>query len=187
MARETYPSKVTFFPELEDGSFDEAVKLPWCVKLNVKFNKATKEYKADGRVEKSTTKIESADIELEVSSDLPLEVESKLDGSTYNKGMQITSTTTLPVKGALAYEIAMDDGTCRRRCLHGVTLSKDELNNETESDGETFTYSGKGIGDAAGDIKFDLDEKEVTKGADPKIKAIWDNFFTEPAKRPVEA
>lgn len=185
MARETYAQKVTFFPLKEDETYGTAVKLPWCVSVNVKFNKTTKEYKADGRIERSVSRIESADIELELSSDLPLSVEAQMTGDYYEDGMQITSASTLPIVGALAYEIAMDDGTCRRRCLHGVTLSKDELANDTESEGATFKYTGKAIGDSIADIKVDMDEKEVTKSANQEIKAVWDSFFTTPAQRVV--
>ena len=46
---------------------------------------------------------------------------------------------------ALAYEILMDDNTTRRRVLYNCNLRKEEQSNETESEGEEWTFTGKSL------------------------------------------
>lgn len=183
MGREKYASKVTWFPMSDDGTYGTAIKLPWCVKLTTKDNYTTGKLKADGRIEESTSVLESSDITLELSSSLPLEILSKLTGEEYIKGMSITTTKTQPIKGCLAYEIDMGNNV-RRRALRNAHLTKSEQNNETESEGEVFKFEGKAIGDTNNDVYYTLDQKEVTTGADVKVKAVFDAFFTKCPERP---
>ena len=184
MSREKYASKVTWFPETSEGTYGDPVKLPWCVKLTTKDNYITGEIKGDGRIEESTSVLESSDIGLELSSALPLEKLCKLTGEEYIKGMSITTTKTQPVKGCLAYEIDMG-GNVRRRALRNCYLTKSEQNNETESEGEVFKFEGKAIGDDNNDVYFTLDKEEVAKGADTKVQAVFDTFFEKCPARPV--
>lgn len=183
MARETYASKVTFFPLTEEGQYGSPVKLPWCTNFKTKNNYKTSEQKADGTIERVVTKLESVDIEIGLSSQLPLSVECELTGAEYSKGMKIVSSNTVPVIGAIAYEIADDSGNpMRRRILRNCTLSKDERTNESESEGEELKFTGKAIADVNGDVEFELDIKEV--GEDSANKSAWESFFTKPIGRP---
>ncbi|MDU2266693.1 hypothetical protein [Clostridium celatum] len=183
MARETFASKVTFFPMTESGRYGEAVKLQWCTNLKTKNNYKTGEQKADGTIEKVTTRLETVDIELGLSSQLPLSIEAKLTGAEYENGLKIVKSTTAPVVGALAYEIADDEGNpMRRRVLRNCTLSKDERSNESESEGEELKFTGKAIADSNGDVEFELDIKEI--GENTANKSLWDSFFTAPIERP---
>lgn len=186
MAREKFASKVTWYPMTEEGVYGDPVKLPWCVKLVTKDNYKASEQKGDGRIEESTSILESTDITLELSSQLPLEILCLLTGEEYIKGMSITNTNTKPVSGCLAYEIDMDTH-CRRRALRNAYLTKTEQSNETDSEGEVFKFEGKAIGDENNDVYFNLDEKEIKAGADEKVKAIFDSFFEKCPERPVIA
>lgn len=182
MARETYASKVTFFPKTGE-TYGTPVQLKWCTNFKTKNNYKTSEQKADGTIEKVKNKLESVDIELGLSSQLPLEIECKLTGAEFNKGMKIVSSNTVPVEGAIAYEIADDDGNAkRRRVLTNVTLNKDERENSTDSEGEEFKFSGKAIADTNGVLDIEIDQEEMKE--DASIKALWDKFFTEVISKP---
>lgn len=186
MARELGPRKITFFPLTSDSGaepvYGEPISLPWAVNFGTKNNYKEGEYKADMKVEKSTQVLESVDVEIEVSSDLPPKVEASICGNVYKDCKKITKSTTRPIEGAIAYEIVMDeDDYVRRRVIHKVTLSKEEQSNDVDSDGETFKFTGKGIALVSNDdIELTMDQKEVEEsGVDPKIKAEWDAFFTK--------
>ena len=87
---------------------------------------------------------------------------------------------------ALAYSIVLDDGTERRRVLYNCNLRKEEQSNETDSEGETWTLSGKAIAvEIDGKLYVDtiLDQKEIEAIVEPetkgKYKAEFDGFFTQ--------
>ncbi|AOY53870.1 MULTISPECIES: hypothetical protein [Clostridium] len=180
MARELGIRKVTFFPSTGDNQYGSPIPLEWAVNLETKNNYKEKEYKGDMKIERSTKVLESVDITLGVSSNLPPKVESQITGAEYSHCMKITKTSTIPVSGALAYEIVMDDSTVRRRCLKYCSLAKDEQKNDVDSEGEVFTFSGKAISDSLDNVDILMDQKEVEAASgDSEAKAAWDNFFTK--------
>ncbi|EOU1465744.1 hypothetical protein VOI00_001869 [Clostridium perfringens] len=180
MARELGIRKVTFFPSTGDNKYGSPIPLEWAVNLETKNNYKEKEYKGDMKIERSTKVLESVDITLGVSSNLPPKVESQITGAEYSHCMKITKTSTIPVSGALAYEIVMDDSTVRRRCLKYCSLAKDEQKNDVDSEGEVFTFSGKAISDSLDNVDILMDQKEVEAASeDSEAKTAWDNFFTK--------
>lgn len=188
MARETFASKVTFFPFV-DGVFGEPIPLKHCVGFNTKSNYKEIEYSSDGTIEKSSSKIESVDIELEMSTAMGLDTMSKITGQVYENAKQVTRVGQAIQQGAYAYEIAMDDGSYRRRVLYSANLRNDEKNNSTDSEGETVTFTGKAIPFEAIvgflDVDLTMDSKEVAKSIDEAIKLEFKNFFTEVVLPPV--
>lgn len=186
MARETSASKITFFPFQEETSdFGTAVALTNCVGINTKNNYKEIEYSADGKVENSSSRLESADVELEMSSAMMPAIMSKITGQVYNKAKLVTRVGVAIPQGAIAYEIAMDDGSYRRRVLYNVNLRKDEQNNTTDSEGETIKFSGKAIPFEAIEGKYDVDlimdstEVAALTEADATIKTEFESFFTK--------
>lgn len=180
MARELGIRKVTFFPSTDDNKYGSPIPLEWAVSLETKNNYKEKEYKGDMKIERSIKVLESVDITLGVSSTLPPKIESQITGADYEHCMKITKTSTIPVSGALAYEIVMDDSTVRRRCLKYCSLSRDEQKNDVDSEGEVFTFSGKAISDSLDNVDILMDQKEVEAASDDSdAKTAWDNFFTK--------
>lgn len=180
MARELGIRKVTFFPSTGDNKYGSPIPLEWAVNLETKNNYKEKEYKGDMKIERSIKVLESVDITLGVSSTLPPKIESQITGADYEHCMKITKTSTIPVSGALAYEIVMDDSKVRRRCLKYCSLAKDEQKNDVDSEGEVFTFSGKAISDSLDNVDILMDQKEVEAASgDSDAKTVWDNFFTK--------
>lgn len=180
MARELGIRKVTFFPSTGDNKYGSPIPLEWAVNLETKNNYKEKEYKGDMKIERSIKVLESVDITLGVSSTLPPKIESQITGADYEHCMKITKTSTIPVSGALAYEIVMDDSKVRRRCLKHCSLAKDEQKNDVDSEGEVFTFSGKAISDSLDNVDILMDQKEVEAASgDSDAKTAWDNFFTK--------
>lgn len=188
MARETYASKVTFFPFV-DGVFGEPIPLTNCVGFNTKNNYTDISYSSDGRIEKSSSKLESVDVEMEMSTSMGLDIMSKITGQVYEDCKQVTRVGVTIPQGAYAYEIAMDDGTYRRRVLYNVNLRNDEKNNTTDSEGEVVKFSGKGLPFEAitGYLDTDLtmDSAAVSKSVNEATKLEFKNFFTEVVLPPV--
>ena len=180
MARELGIRKVTFFPSTGDNKYGSPIPLEWAVNLETKNNYKEKEYKGDMKIERSIKVLESVDITLGLSSNLPPAVESKITGADYEHCMKITKTSTIPVSGALAYEIVMDDSKVRRRCLKYCSLAKDEQKNDVDSEGEVFTFSGKAISDSLDNVDVLMDQKEVEAASeDSEAQTAWQNFFTK--------
>lgn len=182
MARETIARKVHFFPFV-NGDFGTAVALKWCVSLSTKNNYNDISFSGDGVIEESTSKIQSVDVELEMSSSLTPAIMAQITGQTYDKCKLVTMVEDTPIEGALAYEILMTDGSTRRRVLYNVSLRSEEKSNETESKGETIKFTGQAIPFeyAPSKLAVDLlmDSTEVGKSTDETIKAEYANFFTE--------
>lgn len=182
MARETCARKVTFFP-YKSGAFGTPVALINCVGFNTKNNYKEREYSSDGVIESSTSRIESVDVELEMSTSMMPEIMSKITGQTYSDCKLVTRVgASIPV-GAIAYEIGMDDESCRRRVLYSVSLRNDEKNNTTDSEGETIKFTGKAIpfytSPSVLDVDLLMDSTEVEKSSDADVKADFDAFFTK--------
>lgn len=186
MARETAAKKVTFFPfQEETNDFGAPIALINCVSFNTKNNYKEVEYSSDGKVERSSSKLQSVDVEMEMSSSMMPAIMSKITGQVYSKAKLVTRVGTSIPQGAIAYEIEMDDGSYRRRVLYNVNLKKDEQNNTTESDGETYTFSGKAIpfeaipGQYDVDLLMDSTEVAALTEDDVAIKTEFENFFTK--------
>lgn len=186
MGRELSASKVTFFPKTADG-FGQPVQLPWCVNLSTTDNYETKSTKGDGRIESSFSRLTDVDISLELSSQLPIETLCKVIGTEYQKGMMIKTTSNQSARGLLAYEIDKDGDGCRRRALLNCYLTLNERGNSTDSEGETYKFEGKAIGDANNDVEIFMDEQAVEAEADAKVKEVFDSFFTKAPHRPTVA
>ena len=184
MARELGIRNVTIFPMTADSpdvTYDSAVPLKWAVSLETKNNYSEKEYKDDMHIEKSSKRLDSVEVTLELSSNTPPSVDAKITGATYNKCKRVTTVGFTPLAIALAYEIVMDDDTVRRRVLYNVGLSRDEQKNDVESDGETYIYSGKAIPlPTTGEVDLLMDQKEVNASEDEGVKTEFKNFFTAP-------
>ena len=186
MARELGARNVTAFPFQSGGVYGTAIPLKNCVAINVKNNYDEKEYYSDGGIENSISTLKSADVELEMSSNMPLSTLGKITALNYEYGKLTTGTSSDAPRIALAYEIIMDDDTTRRRVLYNVTLRKEESNNETESDGETFVLNGKAVPIEYGNKRYvdltmgetDIESMEENEEK-TKIKAEYDKFFTK--------
>ena len=108
MARELGIRNVTIFPMTADSpdvTYDSAVPLKWAVSLETKNNYSEKEYKADMQIEKSSKRLDSVEVTLELSSNTPPSVDAKITGATYNKCKRVTTVGFTPLAIALAYEI----------------------------------------------------------------------------------
>ena len=86
---------------------------------------------------------------------------------------------------ALAYEVLMDDNTTRRRVLYNCNLRKEEHSNETESEGEEWTFTGKALPVEIEDkqyIDLWMSESEINAIKEPETKnkyvAEYAKFFT---------
>lgn len=109
---------------------------------------------------------------------------AELTGMDYVKGKASTVVGAVVPRFALAYSIVLDDETERRRVLYNCNLKKDEQSNETDSEGETWTLSGKALAIEYNNKKhvdclIDQKEMEALEDGEDKtaLKEEWDNFF----------
>ena len=120
-----------------------------------------------------------------MSSNMGLKLLAELTGLEYANGKMATVIGGVVPQFALAYEILMDDNTTRRRVLYNCNLRKEEQSNETESEGEEWTFTGKSLPvEIKGKQYVDLwmSESEIEAITEPetkaKYKAEYEKFFT---------
>lgn len=194
MAREVGISNITFFPLLTDTpagvpTYGEAIKIPWAVDLETENEYSEGSYYADNITENSLQKLAKVNVTMEVSSDTPPALDAKLTGKYHNKARSISSTRQKSPRGAIAYEILMDDDTVRRRVIYNVALTRNSQSNSTvedSMDGKTYTYDGVGIPlQSNSDVDLVMDQKEIEayvkdteKNTDyAEVQTEWDEFF----------
>ena len=194
MAREVGISNITFFPLLTDTpagvpTYGEAIKIPWAVDLETENEYSEGSYCADNITENSLQKLAKVNVTMEVSSDTPPALDAKLTGKYHNKARSISSTRQKSPRGAIAYEILMDDDTVRRRVIYNVALTRNSQSNSTvedSMDGKTYTYEGVGIPlQSNSDVDLVMDQKEIEayvkdkeKNTDyAEVQTEWDEFF----------
>lgn len=145
MARELGVRKLTAFPLKNGGSYGSAIALKNCVSLKTTNSYKDIEYYSDGVTEHSSSTLQNEEVELVMSSAMGLKLLAELTGEEYSNGKMATLVDKVAPQIALAYEIILDDNTTRRRVLYSLNIKKDEQSNETESEGETWTFTGKAL------------------------------------------
>ena len=187
MARETGVRKLTAFPLENNGRYGTAIPLKNCVALNTTNNYKEIEYYSDCTTEHSSATLQSVEISLEISSAMALDLVAKLTGQESANGKVATVVGAVVPQFALAYEILMDDNTTRRRVIYNCNLRKEEKANETESEGQIFTFVGKGLpveieGKQYVDLMMSESEIEAMVEGKEQAKAEYAKFFTEVIK-----
>ena len=185
MARETGVKNLTAFKKQDSGTYGEAIPMKNCVSLNTTNNYTEISYNSDCTVEYSSAKLDDVDVEIEMSSKMGYKLLAELTGMEYANGKASTIVDSVFPQFALAYSIVLDDGTERRRVLYNCNLRKEEQSNETDSEGETWTLTGKALAVEINDklyVDTILDQKEIESIQEAetkaKYKAEWDTFFT---------
>lgn len=185
MARETGVKNLTAFKN-EEREYGQAIPLKNCVSLNTTNNYTEISYNSDCAVEYSSARLDDVDVEIKMSSAMGYKLLAELTGMQYKNGKVSTIVNSVFPQFALAYSIVLDDGTERRRVLYNCNLRKEEQTNETDSEGETWTLSGKALPvDIKGVLYVDtiLDQKEIEAIISPEEKAKYkkefDEFFTK--------
>lgn len=185
MARELGVRKLHAFKLESEGTYGAAIPLKKCVSLNTTNNYTEIEYYSDCTTEHSSATLQSVDVEMEMSSAMGLKLLAELTGQEYANGKMATLVGGEVPQIALAYEILLDDNTTRRRVLYSLNLRKEEQSNETESEGETWTFTGKALPvEIEGKQYVDLwmSESEIEAITEPetktKYKAEYEKFFT---------
>lgn len=186
MSRELGVRNLTAF-KLDKGSYGEPIALKHCVALNTTNNYKEIEYYSDCTTEHSSATLQSIEISLEMSSAMGLDLVAQLTGQESANGKVATVVGAVVPQFALAYEILMDDNTSRRRVIYNCNLRKSEQANETESDGGTFTFEGKGLpveidGKQYVDLMMSEAEIEAMVEGKEQAKAEYAKFFTEVIK-----
>ena len=185
MARETGVKNLTAFPLESIGTYGSAIPLKNCVSLNTTNNYTEISYNSDCTVEYSSARLDDVDVEIEMSSNMGYKLLAQLTGMEYANGKASTIVNSVFPQFALAYSIVLDDGTERRRVLYDCNLRKEEQTNETDSEGEVWTLSGKALPvEIDGVLYVDtiLDQKEINAIVEPETKAKYvaeyAKFFT---------
>lgn len=182
MARETGVKNLTAFPLESIGTYGSAIPLKNCVSLNTTNNYTEISYNSDCTVEYSSARLDDVDVEIEMSSNMGYKLLAQLTGMEYANGKASTIVNSVFPQFALAYSIVLDDGTERRRVLYDCNLRKEEQVNETDSEGEVWTLSGKALPvEIDGVLYVDtiLDQKEVEAIAESETKAKYQKEFNE--------
>lgn len=186
MARELGVRNLTAFKLQSTGQYGSAIPLKKCVSLNTTNNYKEIEYYSDCTTEHSSATLQNVDVEIEMSSAMGLKLLAELTGQEYANGKMATLVGGEVPQIALAYEILLDDNTTRRRVLYSLNLRKEEQTNETESEGETWTFSGKALpveieGKQYVDLWMSESEIEAIETPDTKTKyqTEYKNFFTK--------
>lgn len=184
MARELGEKNLTAFKIQSGGTYGTAIPLKNCVSIKSTNNYKEIEYYSDCTTEYSSSNLQNVDVEIEMSSSLGLKLLAELTGQEYANGKMSTVVGGQIPQIALAYSIMMDDGNERRRVLYSLNLKKEEQNNETESEGEIWTFTGKAVpveinGKEYVETyidKFDIEaiEDEAEKAS---AKAEYESFF----------
>lgn len=185
MARELGVRKLTAFPLQTGGTYGQAITLKNCVSLNTTNNYTEIEYFSDCTTEHSSATLQNVEVEIVMSSNMGLKLLAELTGLEYENGKMATVIGGVVPQFALAYEILMDDNTTRRRVLYNCNLKKEEQSNETESEGEEWTFTGKALPvEIEGKQYIDLwmSESEINAIVEPETKAKYvaeyAKFFT---------
>lgn len=176
MPRELGVRKLTAFKLESEGTYGSAIPLNNCVSLNTTNNYKEIEYYSDCTTEHSSATLQSVDVEVEMSSNMGLKLLSDLTGMEYANGKMATVVGGEIPQIALAYEILMDDNTTRRRVLYSLNLRKEEQTNETESEGETWTFTGKALPVEIDDklyVDLWMSESEINAIVEPETKAKY--------------
>lgn len=182
MSRETGVKNLTAFKRNEGTTYGAAIPMKKCVSLKTTNNYKDISYESDCTIEKATSKLDYVDIEIIMSSAMGYSLLAQLTGMKYKNGKASTIVDAVFPEFALAYSIVMDDGTERRRVLYNCNLKKDEQSNETSSEGETWTLSGKALAVEIDDelyVDTILDQKEIEAIADPEEKSKYQKEFNE--------
>ena len=182
MARETGVKNLTAFPLESIGTYGSAIPLKNCVSLNTTNNYTEISYNSDCTVEYSSARLDDVDVEIEMSSNMCYKLLAQLTGMEYANGKASTIVNSVFPQFALAYSIVLDDGTERRRVLYNCNLRKEEQANETDSEGEVWTLSGKALPvEIEGVLYVDtiLDQKEINAITEPETKAKYLKEFNE--------
>ncbi len=182
MARETGVKNLTAFPLESIGTYGSAIPLKNCVSLNTTNNYTEISYNSDCTVEYSSARLDDVDVEIEMSSNMGYKLLAQLTGMEYANGKASTIVNSVFPQFALAYSIVLDDGTERRRVLYDCNLRKEEQVNETDSEGEVWTLSGKALPiEIDGVLYVDtiLDQKEINAIVEPDTKAKYQKEFNE--------
>ena len=182
MARETGVKNLTAFPLESIGTYGSAIPLKNCVSLNTTNNYTEISYNSDCTVEYSSARLDDVDVEIEMSSNMGYKLLAQLTGMEYANGKASTIVNSVFPQFALAYSIVLDDGTERRRVLYNCNLRKEEQANETDSEGEVWTLSGKALPiEIDGVLYVDtiLDQKEINAIVEPDTKAKYQKEFNE--------
>lgn len=182
MARETGAKNLTAFPLESIGTYGSAIPLKNCVSLNTTNNYTEISYNSDCTVEYSSARLDDVDVEIGMSSNMGYKLLAQLTGMEYANGKASTIVNSVFPQFALAYSIVLDDGTERRRVLYNCNLRKEEQTNETDSEGEVWTLSGKALPvEIDGVLYVDtiLDQKEINAIVEPDTKAKYQKEFNE--------
>ena len=182
MARETGVKNLTAFPLESIGTYGSAIPLKNCVSLNTTNNYTEISYNSDCTVEYSSARLDDVDVEIEMSSNMGYKLLAQLTGMEYANGKASTIVNSVFPQFALAYSIVLDDGTERRRVLYNCNVRKEEQANETDSEGEVWTLSGKALPvEIEGVLYVDtiLDQKEINAITEPETKAKYLKEFNE--------
>lgn len=185
MPRELGVRKLTAFKLESEGNYGSAIPLKNCVSLKTTNNYTEIEYYSDCTTEHSSATLQNVEVEAVMSSNMGLKLLAELTGLEYANGKMATVIGGVVPQFALAYEILMDDNTTRRRVLYNCNLRKEEQSNETESEGEEWTFTGKSLPvEIKGKQYVDLwmSESEIEAITEPetkaKYKAEYEKFFT---------
>lgn len=185
MPRELGVRKLTAFKLESEGAYGNAIPLRNCVSLKTTNSYKEIEYYSDCTTERSSAILQYVEVEMIMSSNMGLELVAQLTGLEYANGKMAGVVGSVVPQFALAYEVLMDDNTTRRRVLYNCNLRKEEHSNETESEGEEWTFTGKALPIEVEDKQYvDLwmSESEINAIESPddksKYQAEYAKFFT---------
>ena len=185
MPRELGVRKLTAFKLENEGTYGSALPLKNCVSLKTTNSYKEIEYYSDCTTEHSASILQYVDVEMVMSSSMALKLLAELTGLEYANGKMAGVVGSAVPQFALAYEVLMDDNTTRRRVLYNCNLKKEEQSNESESEGEEWTFTGKALPVEIEDKQYvDLwmSESEINSIVEPETKAKYvaeyNKFFT---------
>lgn len=182
MARETGVKNLTAFKMNEGNTYGNAIPMKKCVSLKTTNSYKDISYDSDCTIEYSSSKLDYVDVEVVMSSAMGYKLLAELTGMQYKNGKASTIVDSVFPQFALAYSIVLDDGKERRRVLYNCNLKKDEQSNETDSEGETWTLSGKALPVEIDDVLYVdtiLDQKEIEEITDQEEKDKYQKEFNE--------
>ena len=185
MPRELGVRKLTAFKLENEGTYGSALPLKNCVSLKTTNSYKEIEYYSDCTTEHSASILQYVDVEMVMSSSMALKLLAELTGLEYANGKMAGVVGSAVPQFALAYEVLMDDNTTRRRVLYNCNLKKEEQSNESESEGEEWTFTGKALPVEIEDKQYvDLwmSESEINSIVESETKAKYvaeyNKFFT---------
>lgn len=179
--RETGVKNLTAFKRT-GVTYGQAIPMKNCVSLKTTNNYKDISYESDCTIEYASAKLDYVNVEVVMSSAMGYKLLAELTGMEYANGKASTIVDSVFPQFALAYSIVLDDGTERRRVLYNCNLKKDEQSNDTSSEGETWTLSGKALPvEIDGKLYVDtiLDQHEIEAISDAGAKAKYQKEFNE--------